>query len=121
MRASLLTGCELRDEVTVLGSCNLDRLRTGRTKPDVSMHADISLGVVSQLKLPLIAFWVKTAAEVINLAIYGRQGSERRFGESRDEGFWCAAFSCALSGIVAAMLLYHYAVQRHKTLKDSLK
>ncbi|KAL7409388.1 hypothetical protein BDY24DRAFT_219418 [Mrakia frigida] len=72
------------------------------------------------VQTPLVAFWIKTIVEVVNLSIYG-QKSKKPQGYSYGEGFYCAAFSCGLSGACALLLLYHYVVQRKETWKDSLK
>lgn len=71
--------------------------------------------------MPLVAFWIKTIAEIVNLAVFGRKGAKHREGATYGEGFWAAVFSCGLSGVVAALLLFHYTVQRHETWKDSLR
>jgi hypothetical protein len=66
-----------------------------------------------------VAFWIKTVVEIINLSIFGRHNvaADAVYGE----GFWCAVFSCGLSGIVAVLLLWHFVVQRKKDLEDSIK
>ena len=76
---------------------------------------------MTQVQLPLVAFWIKTIAEIVNIAVFGRKSSKDREGLTYGEGFYCAVFSCGLSGIVAALLLFHYAVQRNETWKDSLR
>lgn len=66
-----------------------------------------------------MAFWIKTVVEIVNLSIFGRHNvaADAVYGE----GFWCAVFSCGLSGIVAVLLLWHFVIQRKKDLEDSIK
>jgi potassium channel subfamily K len=72
------------------------------------------------VEAPLVAFWIKTIVEVVNLAIYGHRGGVGSL-YYYSQGFWSAVFSCGLSGLVALLLSFHWLVQRNKEWKDSIK
>lgn len=72
------------------------------------------------VEAPLVAFWIKTLVEVVNLGMYGHRGGVGSL-YFYSQGFWTAVFSCGLSGLVALLLSFHWVVQRDKEWKDSIK